>query len=429
VAIEFTCDCGATCSADESQVGQLIRCDACGMDVPVPSPHDAAEAGDQADRPAAGDQADVARAAVDDIVDAEAHAEAERAMIEQMKEIHGDPDQVASRRREDLDALKRETAGDVDPDDVKVKHDGDIQALYDQLGSEGGIAEMAREMEAVRDGEGGEGIALAPGELGPRTLRPVRTKPPKGKERAAHHIGFKKAIWAPSLLVGLVCVGIGVYCFLPSSEENPYKPHLAYFHETLKKARIGEFEVVQVGKGSWAIPKGATHSVSDAGRVYFQNVPAYGQMAPDEPAVDATDYVKATNYTSGRGYGYVKHGVALLAVGAILTLLSIITLRDVRIVAAMRAEQAAPDEAEGDEEAEGEPEAPDTEEVAEVIDEEAAPDQGPSDESPDEPSDDAEPPDESSDDAESPDDADTQASDESFDEPSDDAEARDEPAS
>ena len=364
MAIEFTCHCGAACSADESQAGQLFHCEACGLDIPVPFPEDAARADDEAAETSGPAQADAAQAAVRDMEDAEAHAEAERAMVEQMKDVRGDPDQIASRRREDLDALKRETGGDVDAGDTKAKHEGDIQALHDQLGSEGGVAEMAEQMRASGEGEGGEAVAVSAGELGPRAVRPIRKKPPKGKERAAHHVGFKKAIWLPSLLIGLVCVGIGVYCFLPSSEENPYKRHLAYFHETLKKAGIAEFDVVQAGKASWAIPKGATHSVSDTGRVYFQNVPAYGQVAPDEAAVDATDYVKAKNYTSGRQSKSLQFGIVLTAVGAVLVLLSVITLRDVRIVAAMRAEaaeEAGADQSQAEEVAEAEQPAEDEE--------------------------------------------------------------------
>ncbi|KPJ77890.1 MAG: hypothetical protein AMS14_00400 [Planctomycetes bacterium DG_20] len=380
MAIEFTCDCGAACSADDSQAGQLFHCEACGLDIPVPSPADAPET-------AAPAQVDVTRAAVEDMMeDAEAHAEAERAMIEQIKEVRGDPGEITARRRQDLDALKRETAGEVDEEAVKAKRNADIQALHAQIGSQGGIAEIAEQMRPLR----GEAVAVSAAELGPRTARPIRKGPPKGQERAAHHIGIKRAIWLPSLLVGLACVGVGVYCFLPSAEPNPYGQHVAYFQEQLKKAGIGEFEVVEAGKGSWAIPKGATHSVSQSGIVYFQNVPAYGQVAPDEPAVDATDYVKSQTHQSGRQSKSLQFAVLLTVVGLVLVVLSIVTLRDVRIVAAMRAEAAeTPEEAEA---AQAEGETPDEVEAAEGEDE--ASDEGSPHEWPDEPSDDAEPRDE-----------------------------------
>ena len=367
MAIEFTCDCGATCSADESQAGQLFHCEACGLDIPVPAPQGAVTAGDEAAETSEPPEADVVEAAVEDMGDAEAHADAERAMVEQMKEVRGDPDEIAAKRREDLDALKRDTAGDLDEDEAKARHEGNIRALHDQLGAQGGIAEMAEQMRAVR--EGGDAVAVSAGELGPRTVRPLKKKPPKGKERAAHHIGFKKAIWMPSLLVGLACVGIGAYCFLPSAEENPYQQHVAYFQEQLKKAGIGEFEVVEVGKGSWAVPKGATHSVSQTGIVYYQDIPAYGQMAPDEPAVDATDYVNSQTHQSGRHVKSLQFGILLTGVGAVLVVLSAITLRDVRIVAAMRAEQAPDEEVAEGEAVEGEP----VEGEAEESDEEPPP--------------------------------------------------------
>ncbi|HUU92670.1 MAG TPA: hypothetical protein VM238_15835 [Phycisphaerae bacterium] len=393
MAIEFTCDCGATCSADESQAGQLFHCEACGLDIPVPVPQGVVMADDDAAETSDLPEADVVEAAIEDMGDAQAHAEAERAMIDQMKEVRGDPDEIAARHREDLDALKRETAGDLGEEEAKAKQEQDIRALHDQLGSQGGIAEMAEQMRAVREGEGGEAVAIAAGELGPRTVRPLKKKPPKGKERAAHHIGFKKAIWAPSLLIGLVCVGIGVYCFLPSAEENPYQQHLAYFQEQLKKAGIGEFDVVQVGRGSWAVPKGADHSVSQTGIVYFQNIPAYGQMAPDEPAVDATDYVKSQSHQSGRQSKSLQFGILLTAVGGVLVVLTIITLRDVRIVAAMRAEQAPREEvAEGEavegEAVEGDAEQPDEEPPPET----ETPDEGSAQESSDDEPPDDEPP-------------------------------------
>ena len=380
MAIEFTCDCGATCSADESQAGQLFHCEACGLDIPVPSSQGAVTTDDDVAETSDLPEADVVEAA-EDMGDAQAHAEAERAMIEQMKEVRGDPDEIAAKHREDLDALKRDTADDVDEDEAKTRQEGNIRALHDQLGAQGGIAEMAEQMRTVR--EDGEAVAVSAGELGPRTVRPLKKKPPKGKERAAHHIAFKKAIWAPSLLIGLACVGIGAYCFLPSAEENPYQQHVAYFQEQLKKAGIGEFEVVQVGKGSWAVPKDATHSASQMGIVYYQDIAAYGQMAPDEPAVDATDYVKSQTHQSGRHSKSLQFGILLTAVGAVLVVLSVITLRDVRIVAAMRAEQAPDVEvAEGEvvegEAVEGEAEEPDEEPPPE----DETPDDLPSDDEP-----------------------------------------------
>jgi len=354
VTIEFTCDCGARCSADESQVGQLFHCEACGLDIPVPSPQDAAKADEgAAERPEPA-PTDVAHAAVEDMEDAQAHAEAERAMVEQMKDVRGDADQIAATRREALEALRRETAGDLDEAEAKAKHEGDVRALHEQLGAQGGLAEIAEQLRP--SSEGGEAVTVSAGELGPRVVRPLKKKPPTGAERAAHHIGFKRAIWLPSLIVGLVCVafgvlacaGINLYSLLHGSEENPYKRHVAYFQEQLKKAGIDEFDVIEVGRASWAIPKGATHSVSQTGIVYFQNRAAYGDLAPDEPAVDATDYVKARDYKSGRGSGFTRYGIALLAVGAVLIAMSIITLRDVRLVAGARPgaeEEAAEKEA------------------------------------------------------------------------------------
>lgn len=316
MAIEFQCECGARCTADESEVGRLFHCEACGLDTPVPSPKDAAKS---------------LPADPGDLVDAQAHKAAADEMVHQVVAARG-TEGTGVKHRADLDALRQETAADGDVTTAAEKRRADAEALRQQLGSRGGIAEMARELGVGRDEKaGGPGPAtISAAELGPRTVRPVRKGPPKGAERAAHHIGIKRAIWIPSLAIGLVCMGLGAYCFFPSSD-NPYARHLERFREELETAQIGEFDVVQVGETWWAVPKGAAHSASASGTVYYQGAGGF-----DELAVQADDYAKNQNYQSGRHSQYMGFGFGLLAVGAVLVVLSIVTYRDVRIVAALK---------------------------------------------------------------------------------------------
>ena len=51
--IEFKCPCGATCRADEAKAGELLHCDACGLDLPVPA-SDAAPVAEVVGQPPAG---------------------------------------------------------------------------------------------------------------------------------------------------------------------------------------------------------------------------------------------------------------------------------------------------------------------------------------------------------------------------------------
>ncbi|MBE3070024.1 MAG: hypothetical protein IMZ66_07290 [Planctomycetes bacterium] len=334
MAIEFRCPCGAACSADESQVGHLFHCEACGLDIPVPAPGQIEDSGAQADHPA--DAGEVAA-----VLD-EGHDEAAREMVHQVQETQlTDPAEVAAKHEADLAALGQEAAAGADVAEVGARHKASIEALHEQLGSRGGSGEMAEQMRAVREGKGGvPGAGALAAELGPRKARPASKGPPKGKARAAHHIGFKRAIWLPSLAIGLVCLVLGGYCFF-ASPSNPYEKHLERFWSELKEAGIGEFEVVRHQGKAWAIPKGAAHTETVTGRVFFQNVPLYGDKAPDEPAVEADDYVKSQDYQGGQQSRYLSFGLGLLAVGLALVVLSLWVLHDVRLMRGDKAPETA----------------------------------------------------------------------------------------
>jgi len=207
----------------------------------------------------------------------------------------------------------------------------------------------------------------------------------RGHERAAHHIVFKRFIWLPSMLVGLVCIAMGVggavfhihpreIPALMSGKPNPFEQHMTQFREKLKAAGIpvDGFEIVEHVGRSWAIPKGAENHKTSSGSVYYANEAGF-----DEPAVDAEDYVKSQSIETGRVTGLLSFGVGLIAVGGVLAILSLFALRDVLMVRAVqRREEAPPDEvlegeaAEEVQAAEAADETPAPEEVEEVAPEE-----------------------------------------------------------
>jgi hypothetical protein len=147
----------------------------------------------------------------------------------------------------------------------------------------------------------------------------------------------------PALLVGLFCLGVGAYCFIPQPDPM-YEQHMARFEEELRKGHIpvDGYEIVWHGGQAWAIPQGAEHYKTDQGGVFYANPAGF-----DEPAVNAEDYAKSKAAEEGRMSGYFLYGVLLVVVGLVLLALSLFTYRDVRLVRKARGEAgAAPSDAE-----------------------------------------------------------------------------------
>jgi len=364
VTIEFRCSCGALCRADESEVGHLFRCQACGLDVPVPAPEEAARSLQEVEteRPSAETQAgapdaapDEARPGDDASAPAAEAAGAADALREQLgaggvadvaAHIHDGEDETAraeataeaEKHREDADALRQQLGGE-DAEAVAEKRRGDADALREQLGG-GGIADIAEALRSEDVGEGGPEASAAPfvGEAGSPSAAPAAPSPKKkvlrGHERAAHHIAFKRAIWLPALLVGLVCLAVGAYCFVPKTDPT-YEKHMARFREKLKEAHIplDGYQIVEHGGEAWAVPEGAEHRKTNTGRVYYSNPAGF-----DEPAVNAEDYAKSQAIEQQSQSGLLWFGVGLVAVGLVLIVLSAFTYRDVRLVRGGRAE-------------------------------------------------------------------------------------------
>jgi len=199
---------------------------------------------------------------------------------------------------------------------------------------------------------------------GMRTRGPV--KPATPVSRAAHHFGFKKVMWIPTLVVAVICIVAGIIAFVLSARASvaPLTP---------PDVVIKEPEIVKDAQGvQWAIPRGNTPSPHDDGTMWSKD--AQGQESPALQIVrDAADHVwavppgkilttsksgkvfyqddsgfdlepqpagewlriqgdldKIKSYGGGRQQGYMWFGVALLAVGFVLAAFGVWLRMDVR---------------------------------------------------------------------------------------------------
>ena len=325
MAIEFKCPCGATLSADESKAGELVHCEACGLDVPAPKP------GAQAEIP-------VFPAA------SAAGSEAEGAPV---AEVVAEPSKGAAALQE-----LRAARGHGDVNEMIAQ----ITGVRPTAGAAGG-APVAPLPAGTAFGPRPAGAAGARIDLGPRTKRPAGpVAPPTGAARAAHHFGFKRVMWRPSLIKGLVCFGLGLYClltFLMSSGTQ-----IAYPDRTFP----ADWQVVHDNLGnSWAIPPEATLQTGKTGRMFYANTAGY-----DEAAVDANEYAvnlakaeKDKADAIGEHRRYLWFAIGFLLVGAMLLPLSLWMRHHVKLVSGEKKEAEAPPEIKpGAEPAEAKPSEP-----------------------------------------------------------------------
>jgi hypothetical protein len=293
VAIEFKCPCGAALSVDESKAGELVHCDVCGLDVPAPKPG-AAES--------------------------------------PVTEVVAEPSKGASA----LDGL-RAAQGRGDVNEMIAQ----ITGVRPTAGAAGG-APVAPLPVGTAFGPRPAGAAGARIDLGPRAKRPAGpVAPPTGAARAAHHFGFKRVMWLPSLIIGLVCFGLGAYClltFLLSSGTQIAYPVRDF---------PADWQVVHDNLGnSWAIPLGATLQPGKTGRMFYVNTAGY-----EESAVDANEYAanlakaeRAAADAGGKHRGYLWFAIGFFLVGASLLPLSLWMRYHVKLVSGEKEEDEAPPE-------------------------------------------------------------------------------------
>ena len=335
MAIHFKCACGADGSADESRAGQTIRCAACGQDVPVPAPADAPVAGVVSEGPSAMD------------------------------------DLRATVGKGDVNEMIAQITG--------VRPAGDGGATPSAGGTGSAAPGVAAGGPTSRPGPATGGLASASGARAKSAPPPPLTP----KDRAAHHFGFKRVMWIPSLLIGLVCAGFGVWCFIPHEivkgpgvvieepeivadaqgklfaiprgTERVDHPDGTVWSKNAAGQELPADQVIVTDRGgAWLIPPGQKYEVTNRGNVYLlkpadENDPESPLISGEaaKPADEAMRIFKhekdVTEFKSGREEGYFWFGIALFAVAAVLIALSLWMVRDVRLV---RREMAAREAAE-----------------------------------------------------------------------------------
>jgi len=343
VAIQFKCLCGAECSADESMVGQLYHCAACGLDIPVV----AAPGGEPSrDQPAA-----TAEMIAQVLSATEGGRRGDRGPG--LDELRGE---VAAKEVEGIseeEAARRKAARD---------------AFQSQLGKKAGADELIFQLTGKRpemSAEAGEGApaggaaATAPGDPVRSPAAAVEMKkalrlaaPPKpiptGKARAATHIRIKRVVYGPSLALGFICLALALYCIdALTLKLIPHKPtqypELRTPNPQLVKGEAGQLWVLPQGarvwqpvgedpnglvEGKmWAMPNGTAPVVHSDGRIWYVN-----DFGAEEPAEPADDMRKALDYDRYQREMNLWFGASLAITALVLLFLGFWTWNDVRIV-------------------------------------------------------------------------------------------------
>ena len=240
MAIEFKCSCGAACSADEMKVGQTIHCEACGKDVKVPEP---------ADAPVAEVLVDPGPSAMQGLQEIIGRGDVNE-MVRQISEARGVP----------LPAKAPASAPSRVPASAPV---GAAAAAGVTMAQRAGAAAAP-----VTGGAAPAAGVSVPGlsAAGPAAAEPESNRgfslppPPRGLDRARHHLGFKKVMWLPALIIGFGSVGWAARCFL---EEGPTRQAMYVQERTLEIVKSAD------GKKMWLVPPGATATEHEDGTIWY----------------------------------------------------------------------------------------------------------------------------------------------------------------
>jgi hypothetical protein len=311
VAIEFNCTlCGAACSAEEARVGQTIKCPSCGKDVQVPAPADAPTAEVVAEGESAMQslQATVGKGDVDEMIFQITGKRPTSPTTPQTPNATGTP----------------ATAGSA-PEGTVV--------FGGSAPASGSPAPGSPAPGSPASGSLAASAAAAAAQAGeaPKTRR----RPPKGLDRAKHHYGFKKVMWIVSTAVGLVCLGLAVYCFLPKaslqSKEIPTFEEMARIAapDIAKPVLVEKITAKEISHW-WIVEEGAEVRVEGTGKV------VYDRDGFDVPAVLADEWVASRdgykNVLAQQAENESKwhlFGIAFGATGAVLAALGLWMLSDV----------------------------------------------------------------------------------------------------
>ena len=174
MAIELKCQCGATCSADEAQAGQTVKCAACGRDVPVPTDD-----------------------GFEQVVEMEIEA-AETAT--RAAEAEGEKPSIH-------EAVRDQLYGKVDHDDMIFQITGRRPGETTPAPAAAAAAAPRPEDKVDADVAAAAAQAPAPTEGRRRTMTRL--------DYARHHYGFKKIFWPIGLGIGGLLLAMAVWGFWP----------------------------------------------------------------------------------------------------------------------------------------------------------------------------------------------------------------------
>jgi hypothetical protein len=207
-------------------------------------------------------------------------------------------------------------------------------------------------------------------EFAARSRRPVVPQPgAKPASRAAHHLGFKRVMRFPTLLVAALCVLVGTGCLvvvaLALLKDQVVKAPDAVKEPEIVKDAQGELWAIPRGWAAvphddgtmwskteggqeeparkivrdtagraWAVPAGKETKESKTGKLFYVDDSGYEVMAePADDWLNIQDQMdKIKDYKTGHVHGYIWFGVGLLAVGLALAALGLWMWSDVRQV-------------------------------------------------------------------------------------------------
>jgi len=341
VAIQFKCLCGAECSADESMVGQLHHCAACGLDIPVPAP------GGEPSR----DQPAATAEMIAQVLSATAGAghPAGEAGLDELrgevaaKEVEGISEEEAARRKAARDAFQSQLGTKAGADELIFQITGKrpekpAEAAEGAPAGEGAAAPAAPARSPAAAIEMKKALRLA------APAKPI----PTGKARAATHIRIKRVVYGPSLALGVICLSLALYCIdALTLKLIPHKPtqypELKTANPQLVKGETGQLWVLPQGARAWqpvgedpnslvdgkmwAMPNGTAPVIHPDGKIWYVN-----DFGAEEPAEPADDMRKALDYDRYQREMNLWFGASLAITAMVLLFLGFWTWNDVRIV-------------------------------------------------------------------------------------------------
>ena len=318
--IEFKCTCGAVCSADQSKVGQLLHCEACGLDVPVPAPG-------TADAVRKSDPAATAEMIAQVQTVAPAHGQDLGVLKDEMvaKAAEGVTADEAARRQADRDAFRAQLGQKVGADELLAQIHG-IRREAEAPAAPGaaGPDAAATDAGAAPAAPAARNTASAT-ELGKALRLAAPAKPiPTGKARAATHVRVKRVVWAPSLVMGLLCLAGGLYSL------DALTLKLVWHRPTLFPPvnTPAPRDMVADDNGDWwALPKGAEAVKHPDGKFWYVN-----EYGAEEPAEFIKGMKEAVAFDRAQKENALFFAPSFLIVGLALLLLGLWSWNDVRIV-------------------------------------------------------------------------------------------------